>query len=156
MTVSASASFTVGTTTVLSSQSSNDASVLLAHKVTLPQTATIQSLSIYTKRTGGRLYLAIYADNGGYPGALKATTVEFTPKNGWNTQNVTAPVSLPAGTYWLVYEPSSNNFGTGYDSVGGSPTNSYERSTSYGPMPATFPAGGRANSYRFSLYATFR
>jgi hypothetical protein len=155
VTVTASTSFTVGTTTALSSQSSNDASVLLAYKVSLPKAATIQSLSIYTRKTGGKVYMGIYADSAGYPGVLKAATAEFTPKSGWNTQSVTVPISLPAGTYWLVYEPSSNSFGTGYD-AGGSANNSFERSTTYGPMPSTFPAGGRANRYRFSLYATFQ
>ena len=154
--VTASMPFTAGTTTVLGQQSSNDASVLLAYKVSLSRTALIQTLSIYTKRTGGKLYLGIYADHNGYPGALKAATAEFRPKHGWNTQTVTAPITLPAGTYWLVYEPSSNNFGTGYDAGGRSARHSYERFTTYGLMPSTFPAGGRANWYRFSLYGTFK
>ena len=153
VTVTGAAPITIGNTTVLSLRSSNDANVMLTYKVNLATTATIQSLSIYTKRTGGRLYLAIYGDNAGYPGALKATTAEFTPVTGWNTQSVTTKVALSPGTYWLVVEPSSNNYGTGYDGAGPA-NNSYNASRAYGPMPATFPAGGQANSYRFSLYAT--
>ena len=125
VTVTASAPITIGNTTVLGATSSNDAGVLLAYKVSLPRTATIQSISIYTKKTGGKLYLAIYSDNAGYPGTLKAATAEFTPSSGWNTRNVTSQVSLSAGTYWLVFEPSSNSYGTGYDS-GGPSNGSYE------------------------------
>ncbi len=154
VTASAPAPFTVGSTAVLSSTSSNDAGVLLAYKVSLPRAATIQSLSIYTKKSGGTLYLAIYDDNGGYPGALKASTAAFSPSTGWNTRDVTSKVSLPAGTYWLVYEPSSNSYGTGYD-AGGSAKSSYEAAGSFGAMPSTYRSGARANSYRFSLYASF-
>ena len=50
-------------------------------------------------------------DAGGAPGALKASTASFTPVAGWNTQVVTTPVALPAGTYWLSYLPSSNALG---------------------------------------------
>ena len=126
---------------------------MLAYRVTLARTATIQSISIFTKTSGGRLYLAIYSDNGGYPGTLKAATAEFTPSSGWNKRDVTSQVSLSAGTYWLVFEPSSNSYGTGYD-ANGSSGGSYEAPGTYSPMPSTFRAGGRANRYRFSLYAT--
>lgn len=100
-----------------------------------------------------RFYLAIYADNAGYPGALKATTAQFTPTTGWNTKSVVGPALLPAGTYWLVVEPSSNTYGVAYDSAG-SATSSYLIAAPYGPMPSAFPAGGSAGTYRVSLYAT--
>jgi hypothetical protein len=153
VTVTAPAPFTIGNTTVLDKTSFSDAGVLLAYKVSLTRTATIQSISIYTKNNGGKLYLAIYSDNAGYPGSLQAATAEFTPASGWNTRNVTSQVSLSAGTYWLVFEPSSNAYGTGYDSSG--PSNgSYEAPGIYGSMPSNFRLGGRANKYWFSLYAT--
>jgi hypothetical protein len=153
VTVVAAAPITIGNTSVLNAKSGNDANVLLAYKVSLPQTAKIQSLSIYTKQKGGKLYLAIYSDNAGHPGALKASTAEFTPQDGWNTQDVTSQVSLPPGTYWLVYEPSSNTYSTGYDNSG--PLNgSYEATQNYGPMPLIFPSGGRSRSHRFSLYGS--
>ena len=153
VTVTALAPFTIGNTAVLGETSYSDAGVLLAYKVSLTRTATIQSISIYTKNKGGKLYLAIYSDNAGYPGSLKATTAEFTPGSGWSTRDVTSKVSLSAGTYWLVFEPSSNNYGTGYDGSG--PSNgSYEAPGTYGSMPSIFRSGARANGYRFSLYAT--
>ena len=153
VTVTASAPIIIGNTTVLGARSGGGASDLLAYRVSLAQTATIQSISIYTKKMGGKLYLAIYGDNGGRPGSLRAATAEFTPSSGWNKRDVTSQVSLSPGTYWLVFEPSSNSYGTGYDS-GGPSNGSYERATTYGPMPSTFPAGGQASTNRFSLYAT--
>ena len=153
VTVTTAAPIALGITTVLSGRTSGDASYLLASRVTLAQAATIQSLSVNTLRAGGTLYLAIYSDNGGYPGALKATTAQFTPTTGWNTKPVVAQALLPAGTYWLVLEPSSNTYGAAYDTAG-SANSSINRQMPYGPMPSTFPAGGGPGTYRFSLYAT--
>jgi hypothetical protein len=153
VTVIASTPINIGTTTVLSSTLINKGGVLLAYKVSLAQTATIQSISVYAKRTGGYLRVAIYSDNAGYPGTLQAATAEFAPVAGWNIRTVTSQIALSAGTYWLVCEPSSNSFGIGYDFAGSSKS-SYTKAITYGPMPSAYPTGGSASSYRFSMYAT--
>ena len=122
----------------------------MAQEATLSQTATIQSLSFYVNALGGNLRLGLYADNAGSPGALLASTNEFTPTStGWNTQNVVSPVSLPAGTYWLAYLPQSIYLG-----FKNGPGTAKWISFNYGPLPATFPSGGNGGSYQWSFYAT--
>src|SRR5246500_6049904 len=102
---------TIGETGVLSAADSGNGNLLLAQNTTLPQTATINSLSFYVTQASGNLILGIYDASGpnGGPGALKAQTNSFAPVVGWNTANVITPVSLPAGVYWLAYLPSSNS-----------------------------------------------
>ena len=95
--------------------------------------------------------LGIYTNAGTGPGTLLAWTGDFTPAAGWNTHLVSAPVILPAGTYWLAYLPSSNslsfekaNLGSGNVSV----------PFAYGDMPSQFPAGFASDSAQWSFYAT--
>src|SRR5271166_6233870 len=134
-------SFTIGDTTIESTNDSGNGNLLVVQKATLSQAATIQSLSFYVNALGGNLRLGLYADNAGSPGALIASTNEFTPTStGWNTQNVVTPVSLTAGTYWLAYLPQSNSLGFEV-SNNGSGTARWIN-FNYGPLPATFPSGG--------------
>src|SRR5579872_2896675 len=102
---------TIGSTTVYSGgNDSQNGNLLLAQVAKLSATATVQSLSFYVTAASGNLILGIYdaTGPGGGPGALKASTASFATTTGWNTAKVKAPVSLPAGTYWLAYLPSSN------------------------------------------------
>ena len=109
----AQTAITIGETTVLTSNDSGNGNLLIAQQATLSQIATIQSLSFYVTTAGGDLRLGIYDATGpnGGPGAKKAETNSFTPTTGWNTANVITPASLPVGTYWLAYLPSSSSLG---------------------------------------------
>ena len=95
---------------VVGRQQLQNGNLLSAQIAKLSQAATIQSLSFYVTAASGNLILGIYDASGpnGGPGALKASTASFTPKTGWNTAKVVTPVSLPAGSYWLAFLPSSN------------------------------------------------
>ena len=102
-------SIAIGDTAVLSAANSQNGNLLLAQSANLGQAATIQSLSFYVTAPGGNLILGIYDATGpkGGPGALKASTLSFTPTKGWNTAKVATPIPLAAGNYWLAYLPSS-------------------------------------------------
>ncbi len=130
----------------------NNGNRLIAQRATLSQTATIQSLSFYIVTASGNLRLGIYdaTGPGGGPGAKKAETASITPTTGWNTANVT-PVSLPPGTYWLAYLPSSNSLKFKGESSGGT---SKLYSFPFQPMPATFSTTPGSSVWRWSLYAT--
>ena len=144
---------TIGDTTIESRDDSNNANCLTVQKATLSQTATIQSLSLYVNALGGNLRLGLYADNAGAPGALLASTNEFTPTStGWNTQNVVSPVSLTAGTYWLAYLPQSNNLG--FKMSNNSSGTALWINVNYGPLPATFPSASGGGAGQWSFYAT--
>jgi glucose/arabinose dehydrogenase len=152
-TATSSVPVTIGETTVFGSADSGNGNLLLVQDATLSQTATIQSLSFYVLGPAGQLRLGIYdaTGPGGGPGNLKAQTNAFAPGAGWNTQPVIAPVSLPAGNYWLAYLPSSSSlsFATNF-SVG-----TYKfASWAFGPMPSTFPAITGQGTTHWSLYGT--
>ena len=65
------------------------------------QAATFESLSFYVTAAKGNLILGIYDATGpnGGPGALRASTLSFTPIKGWNTASVATPIPLAAGNY---------------------------------------------------------
>src|SRR5262249_45414856 len=106
----AGTTLTIGETNVLPGYDDGNGNLLVAQQATLGQPATIQSLSFYVTAAAGNLVLGIYdaTGPGGGPGVKKAETAAFAPVVGWSNANVTTPVSLPAGSYWLAYLPSSN------------------------------------------------
>ncbi|NWG08230.1 MAG: metallophosphoesterase [Chloroflexi bacterium] len=140
----------IGETNILSLNYSNMGNYLVAQQVTLPQNATIQSLSYYVATAGGQLRLGIYNNAGNAPGSLQAQTAAFTPVAGWNTQNVTSPTMLPAGTYWLAFLPQNNNL-TGRMAFTG--TGRYYGYT-FSALPTTYSNSSTSGTFHFSMYAT--
>ena len=143
---------TMGETAILGSGDNGNRNLLLVQQATLTQTATLQSLSFYVTRTGGQLRLGVYDATGpnGGPGVKKAETAAFTPGLGWNTRQVSTPVLLPAGTYWLAYFPSSNRLAFRKQATGAA--RYYYRS--FGTMPTTFSTSPSMETVHWSLYAT--
>jgi hypothetical protein len=152
VTVTAASTFTIGETNILSNNDSGNGNWLIAQQATLGQSATILSMSFYVTTAGGNLRLGIYdaaGPNGG-PGQLKAQTAAFTPISGWNTRNVVSQVSLPAGTYWLAFLPSSNSLGCKMALTGSTKAYGY----SYQALPATFSTSPSSDTIHWSFYAT--
>lgn len=154
MSTSAFASITIGETSELLSEDTNNANVLIAQSTTLSQTAILKSLSIYAMQAGGNLYMGVYDSSGpsGGPGNLVATTSSFAPTVGWNTVSVTTAVTLQPGTYWLAYLPSNDNFFTAAGTSGSSSGVYYSRS--FGALPSTFSSSPSTTSWHWSFYAT--
>jgi hypothetical protein len=154
VTVASASPITIGETSVLSMPDSGNANLLLAQSVSLRQTATIESLSFYVGSPAGNLRLGIYDASGssGTPGNKIAETAELTPVTGWNTANVSSPVSLAAGSYWLAYLPSSNDL---QFRRSGSGTYVY-CNLNYGPMPNTFCTPLVSGKDHWSFYATLQ
>lgn len=128
--------------------------VLSAQIAKLSQAATVQSLSFYVTAASGNLILGIYdaTGPGGGPGALKATTASFAPSKGWNTAKIATPVSLAAGTYWLVFLPSSSALGFFETHVTG---NCKYYSYKFGALPSKFSTSpASCNPTTWSFYAT--
>ncbi len=109
----AQSTVTFGDTHLESAEDNNNANLVPATQVTLPQNATIVSLSFYVTQPNGSLILGLYdaTGPGGHPGNLVAVTSSFATVSGWNTAQVVTPVALEAGTYWLAYLPSSDSLG---------------------------------------------
>jgi len=123
---------------------------LVAQQVTLPESATIQSLSYYVATAGGQLRLGIYNNSGNAPGTLVAQTAAFTPVAGWNTQTVLTPSLLPAGTYWLAFLPQNNGLAGRVVPSGAGRHYSY----TFGTLPGTFSSSSTSGAFHFSFYAT--
>jgi Protein of unknown function (DUF4038)/Putative collagen-binding domain of a collagenase len=145
---------TIGETNVLPNFDNGNGNLLVAQSAVLSTTATLTSLSFDVTTAAGKLRLGVYDSSGpgGGPGALKAQTAEITPIPGWNTANVTSPVSLPAGTYWLAYFPSDNNLAF-LKTADASSSGKYY-SLAYGALPATFSTAPSSTPSHWSLYAT--
>jgi hypothetical protein len=148
----AAANLNIGETAILAADDSGNGNQMQSQSATLSQTATIQSMSFYVATAAGKLRLGIYDATGpsGGPGAKKAETAEITPITGWNTVNVTTPVSLTAGTYWLAYLPSDNNLHFRVDGTGVAKAYGY----TYAAMPATFSTSPTTYTAHWSLYAS--
>src|SRR5262249_19960430 len=146
------ATITIGETAITPTSDSGNANLLLAQQASLSQTAIIQSMAFYVTAAAGKLRLGIYdaTGPGGGPGTKIAETAEITPVVGWNTANVTSQVSLPVGTYWLAYLPSSNSLGFRNAQTG---SDKYY-SITYGSLPASFSASPISGTFHFSFYAT--
>lgn len=143
---------TIGETAILSSTESNIANYLTAQAAILSQTATIQSLSFYVSNSAGKLRLGIYDATGpdGGPGQKKAETAEITPINGWNSANVTTPIALNPGTYWLAFLPSDNNLTVNYTESGSFKIYPYD----YAALPNVFSTTPESMPFHCSFYAT--
>ena len=142
---------TMGDPLVEYSNDSANSGLLNAFQYPLPQAGTIQSLSLYVVSPFGNVILGIYDDAGGHPGTLRASTAAFPASAGWNGRAVTTPVNLPAGNYWLVFQPSDDRLVTATAVRGGL---GWSTPRAYGALPATYP-GGSGHYYRTSLFATF-
>ena len=105
----AQSTITIGDIQIESVLDSENANVVVTQQADLSQAAAINSISLYVSVAQGNLRLGIYDASGpaGKPGKLLAQSTSFKPSNGWNTQNVTSPVVLQPGAYWLAYLPSS-------------------------------------------------
>jgi hypothetical protein len=101
-----------GNTAIGTVYDQNDAHAKSASYFTCNQTETITDIFAYVARedAAGDGAAAIYADNGGSPGALIAATQEATVDTtySWVNFHLPSPIIVTSGTgYWLAI--SSNN-----------------------------------------------
>lgn len=143
---------TIGEASVLSTDDNGNGNLVVAQPANLRQTATVQSLSFYVASAAGKLRLGIYDSNAaGDAQTLKAATAEITPVVGWNTANVTAPVSLAPGKYWLAYAPSTDALHFRSQPGG---LNAEYFSRTYQALPASFATSFSTWAGHWSFYAT--
>jgi Subtilase family/Invasin, domain 3 len=132
------------------------------NRYALAADGTVTKLSVYllpTSTSGQQVIQGvIYADSGGTPGSLIATTNAFTFSStnaaGWYDLTFPTPPQLPAGNYWLgvLTGNSSGVAGYRYDSVSGSRDYNSNTFTS-GPSDPFGPI--TTDSQQMSIYATY-
>lgn len=128
----------------------------------LGQPASVSKLTLYLSRNAsGQQVLrgVIYADNGGAPGALLATSNETTfsssAGSGWYDLSFPSPVSLAGGKYWigLIAGATSDVTALHYTSVASS---SAVAPDTYSDGPSNpFGTPSRYDSEQLSIYATY-
>ena len=132
----------------------SDDGYLNGSPATLAAIGTLSTLSVYVGTTapGAHLRIGLYStDANGRPGALLAQTVEGTAIAGWTTLPVIAPVSLAAGTYWVL--ALTDNHSVGYRYASGLPSTSFYgwATQAYGPFPATISSWQMQATFGFSI-----
>jgi hypothetical protein len=161
-TVVRQSSGTFGQSRVGARSAAMPANVKAVDSYSLSTPGTVSHLSIYLSPTGasGRQLLrgVLYADAGGSPGALIATSSQLTfSRNqgaGWYALGFHNPPRLTAGKYWIgvIAGRTSNIAGFRYEEVAGS---GYMNANSYGEGPTNPFGAGRGDSLQISLYATY-
>lgn len=137
---------TIGAAVVYTTVDSGKAGLISAQKANLTQSAKLKSISFYVSKAAGTLQLAIYGGVNN-PTTLIASTPVFNAVAGWNTQQITTTVLLP-GSYWLAFEPSSNDLAFEVTETAG--TSFYASSST---VPNTFPNATYVKR-QWSFYAT--
>ncbi len=133
-----------------------------AARVTVTSGGTLVSGSIFLDGNGGAagtqlIRLALYSNNNGAPGALIATTSQFSVSSGSAGKWYSAPFNarpLPAGTYWIAEHTggtpgvSRNNGTTG--------TNYYMNADGYSDGAASTFGPGYGGSVTMTMHLTVR
>jgi hypothetical protein len=158
----------IGDTNIEANVDSGNANYLEGSPVTLSSAAKLQSLSIYISdcnacNSSEQAIFALYdaTGGGGAPGTLLATTTTLSvTQTGWLTANVTTPVELTPGTYWLMSNNNDNSINYQVGQTAGQQPTDYCPYT-FGAMPSNFTTGcgGAGNiqlisPYQYSAYGT--
>jgi hypothetical protein len=137
-------------------------SVLATRYQMVGQNGTVTSMSVFiaspvSASPNNQFQVAIYADNGGTPGALIASSAsQAIVPDAWNTVSISAPLTANA-YYWLAYNTNgltANANNLRYD-VGGT-VSMWITSEPFGTWPATYGPIGGTDSSKTSMYATFQ
>ena len=121
---------------------------------TLSVSGIVLSISIYVASgAAGNILLGIYDNTGaaGQAGTLLASCPSTAITNGWNTIPVSAQATLPIGTYWFAFTPSSTAPVFGTETAAG--FTQFKSGLTY-TMPGTAPTFTSNTTQSFGMYAT--
>lgn len=84
------------------------ADIQIATEVALTDAGELTSISVYTSGAAAsrKFRVAVYSDAGSRPGSLivqTAATAVGSPAAGWRTAELSSPITLEAGSYWLAF-----------------------------------------------------
>lgn len=149
-----------GLTTSGSLTDVSDSNFMNGTKITTTNAGYLSSISVWVGATVGtapnnQWQAALYADSGGNPGALIASSASGTlTASSLNTVAIQAPLAAST-SYWLIYNTngtasSQNNLK--YNSGGTSASSS--AGVTFGTWPSSFGTYNAAGA-TFSIYATY-
>jgi len=142
------ATINIGQTQVFTMPDANNGNLVVAHRVTVPQSCRLLDLSFYAGAAGGQLYLGVYADAAGNPGALLATSAAFAAVVGWNKRVLLTQPQI-SGAVWLVFHASANTLSA--RKSGGGQSRYYPRA--FGPLPASLSGTVGTDPSQWSFFA---
>ena len=118
----------------------------------MPSAVTLRQFGVWAVSSGPQVKMALYTSAGGAPGNLVAQSAAATMETGRLQMFTTAgPVTLPAGTYWIVAVFSATA-SVGYSRADAGNAVAY-RSLPFGSdLPATF---GPAQTYTGQTFNYF-
>ncbi len=142
---------TVGNTTVFSSNTT--VANRRAVPYTMPEDATINSITMYQTGGSGSMILGVYDGESAPANRLGVTpTTAVDSSTGWQTVNLTSTVFVQGGsTFWLAWVYESN---PGIRFETGTPGRVDAGVGWSGGMPDPYGSGTQAN-YIYSIYATY-
>lgn len=128
-------------------------STFFAVRVNIPVGSVVSKLQMFIKSySSGSIQLGLYSDNAGYPGTRLAMTNSISSiTTGLASWDVTSPISVTAGNYWVAYNCS----GYAEFASDNSTTQKFTFITYGYSMPDTFPSGGPVYDGVFSLSAVY-
>ncbi|HEV7554905.1 MAG TPA: hypothetical protein VGO00_05570 [Kofleriaceae bacterium] len=93
---------------------------VIAYKITVPASTTLDSFGVYVPAGTGDFRMALYADGLNQPGTLVAQMpVRQAITNGINTANI-PDVAIPTGNYWIAFRVAQTT-AVGYSTAGTGP-----------------------------------
>ena len=122
--------------------------------VTMTESGTITSISIYHNAGSGNVILGVYSTQSGRPSAKLGVTASTPVSNvtGWQTITLDNPVFVNSGqTIWLAWV-FQNNPGIRYTI--GTPARAESSQTWLGGMPSSFGSSS-FGLYRYSIYCNY-
>lgn len=147
----------LGDQTIESSADSNTAGTAEAFQTTAVASGTVANLTVYLDAGSNatKVYVGLYADNSGHPGALLTQASTTTPAPGtWNNFPVSA-ATVTAGTrYWIAILGTGSGTPSFRDRSNGSCSSETSSQSSLTALPATWTTGHVYPDCPLSAYAT--
>lgn len=124
---------------------------LLGSKITVSADCTLSHLCVIGKVAGPQMKLALYADSGGSPGALVASTPATVLAVGLNEVPLAASIALPAGDYWFManYDVTAH---VGFSTANAAAVVKYCTLSFASAMPDPFPDPNTYNGQEFNYF----
>jgi outer membrane protein assembly factor BamB len=144
-----------GDQAIESQRDSNTAGKAEAFQTTAAATGAFSSMLVYVdaSSTATKIYLGLYADNSGHPGALLTQGNKTSPTAGaWNTISV-SPANVSTGTkYWIAILGTTSGTPVFRDKANGACKSEVSSQTTLTSLPATWSTGTGYTDCPISTY----
>lgn len=147
----------LGDQTIEPSVDSNAVGQAEAFQVTASLTGSVGSLTVYLDTTSAAttLYIGLYADNGGHPGALLTQGSSSTlNKAAWNTIQVPAANVVVGTRYWVAILGTAGGKPAFRDRISGSCSSEGSSQSNLQQLPASWTTGAQYTDCPLSAYGT--